>query len=129
MTHTTQPAVITPKTGTIETPVKRTQCPFYGFMGLPGFLMDQDGNACALTFEHSPCRMEMANQRPCWDACWSFNTTGNRDKVEKLLDNYNVGPKELQPNNQSGWSGVNARGWFRIITGHDLADSEPVSIT
>lgn len=121
--------VVTPaaKEGTIETPIRRTQCPFHQFMGFPGLLADASpGNACALTFEHSPCAVEMRNETPCWDACWRYNTEANRPQVDQLLGKFNAFPKELSPYGDQGWTGINARAWFRLITGHDLPDKPPV---
>ncbi|HEY4501791.1 MAG TPA: hypothetical protein VJJ20_01850 [Candidatus Paceibacterota bacterium] len=100
--------------------VERTKCPFCGFMGLPGALMDQSGNACALTFEHSPCSMEMADQPPCWDQCKRWNNPNNQESIKKLLETFNAFPKEFEPNRSSSWEGINAMAWFRYVTGRDF---------
>ncbi len=95
------------------TSLERPACPFYGFIGFPGVMMDNQGNACALTMEHRPCAMEMADETPCWDKCTSWNHGGNKENVRQFLATAQVFPNELHPKGASSWEGINGLGWFR----------------
>ncbi len=93
----------------------RPHCPFYGFNGMFGVLMDSEGNQCALiTNVYSPCQMEMKEQTPDWFEC-PFNTEGHREKLAKVLNDLRVFPKEFHPPGQASWGGVSLINWIRYI--------------
>lgn len=80
--------------GTGEGPstVRDAACPFHGLVGnRHGLLMgDRSGNACALTFAHAPCRMEMDGDAPAWDGCRFYNTPGRKSEVDAAIDRCTV---------------------------------------
>lgn len=63
-------------------------CPFHGLVGnRHGLLMGGPaGNACALTFAHAPCRMEMEDEAPAWDRCRHYNTPARKPEVDAVVD-------------------------------------------
>lgn len=63
-------------------------CPFHGLVGnRHGLLMGgPSGNACALTFAHAPCRMEMEDDAPAWDRCRHYNTPARKPEVDAVID-------------------------------------------
>lgn len=67
-------------------------CPFLGLVGnRHGLLMGgPSGNACALTFAHAPCRMEMAGEGPTWDGCRFYNTPERKPEVDAVMDRCSV---------------------------------------
>ena len=101
---------------------KRRECPFYGMAGIPGMLIDQGGDVCALMFknQHSPCPMEMVKNTPNWDDCQRFNHAGNKEKIAKILDTFQAFPNELNPENCKSWSGVKAGEWFKHVMKRDF---------
>ena len=94
----------------------RPPCAFYGFFGAGRALIDNKGNACALEGSHTPCAMEMMNQKPCWEKCKRFNTENNRDVIEQMLDGCKIFPDEMYPKNKNSWEGIRLREWFEKIT-------------
>ena len=64
------------------------RCPFHGLVGnRHGLLMGGPaGNACALTFAHAPCRMEMEDEVPAWDRCRHYNTPARKPEVDAVID-------------------------------------------
>ena len=98
-------------------PYTRPPCPFYGFIGIVGaeVLLDNNGNACGLTMSHSPCKMEVDNQKPDWENCNHFNREGEVETIAKVLNKFTIFPDELRPLHLVEWSGVSVRGWFHLI--------------
>lgn len=95
--------------------VERPQCPFYGFRGMFGVLMDSKGNQCALITEsYSPCQMEMREQQPDWSEC-PFNTEENRDKLIGTLDDIRIFPREFHPPGAKSWKGVSLMSWIKYV--------------
>lgn len=92
----------------------RPVCPFYGFVGMAGILVDCHGNGCGMAGGHRPCAMEMSHKTPSWEKC-QFNHDGNRRKIEQALDCCQVFPDELRPQNASGWKGIDLRKWYQLI--------------
>lgn len=75
----------------------RHPCPFYGFNGMYGRLMDQNGNQCALLREsHSPCQMEVEGNTPNWENC-PFNNDLSRRDIEREAPKVRAFPKEFWP--------------------------------
>jgi hypothetical protein len=70
-------------------------------------LVDNDSNACALTFGHIPCKMEMNEELPNWDNCHVFNHSENANTLRKILDEFKVFPRH--------GSGIHAKEWFRMV--------------
>jgi len=108
-------------------PVRRqpcVACPFYGMIGTRyGIIMGgPTGNACALTFAHSPCRMEMNDARPDWDGCTFFNVPGQADLIRMVMDGYRAYPERLHPAGQGSWEGMAMPEWFEAVMGRPYAD-------
>ena len=89
-------------------------CPFHGLVGnRHGLLMgDRSGNACALTFEHAPCRMEMDGDAPAWDRCRFYNTPERKPEVDAAVDRCTV----ILTAPASG-SELSAADWFAKVMG------------
>lgn len=104
----------------------RNPCPFYGFEGIKdpvAIMVGNNGNACALTFKHYPCAMEMDGKQPCWDKCGNFNHDGNRDETEHFLAVATAYPDELKPAraiSHWSWKGINAGEWFQMVMGRNF---------
>jgi hypothetical protein len=96
---------------------RRPQCPFYGFVGMAGAMIDNRGNACALARAHMPCAMEREGQTPCWDECARWNNGERRDDVGIFLSRAQAFPDELMRDRANGWQGVSGAEWFRRIMG------------
>jgi len=96
-------------------PYEGPKCPFYGFVGCGNFYMENKGNACALTGEHRPCRMETAGDAPEWDKCPVFNHEKNAPAVAKLMDDITVAPDAFWPKGASSWPGMQLRTWFEHV--------------
>ncbi len=95
--------------------VSRTACPFYGFNGMFGMMLDSKGNQCALvTGSHSPCAMERGGEQPCWENCPS-NIPENREKLENLAENMQVFPEEFHPPEAKSWGGITLKRWMEHI--------------
>ena len=89
---------------------QRQRCPFYGFSAARGNLIDTKGNQCALiTNSHSPCRMEMNQEDPDWEAC-PYNTLEARTSIRKYAENARVFPDELR--HETGFQGVPLDQWI-----------------
>ncbi len=95
--------------------VVRPRCPFYGFVGMGGIFMDNEGNACGVAGGHRPCAMEMERKAPDWTSCEHFNHVGNREQIEHTLDYCKIFPKELCPKGSPTWEGVSLRGWYSLV--------------
>lgn len=96
---------------------KRHPCPFYGFSGMFGTMIDQHGNQCALiTGSYNPCQMEIQGQEPNWYKC-PFNTEENRKKSEELIKNEKgqVFPEEFHPPAAQAWEGISFKQWINYI--------------
>jgi hypothetical protein len=100
--------------------IKRHPCPFYGFFGGMGVMMDQEGNQCALIQDsYSPCPMQMNNETPDYQKCSPgeyeeyMNNTGG--KLQQLAEKVQVFPKEFHPPNSNGWEGMSLRQWMDYI--------------
>ena len=88
-------------------------CPFHGLVGnRHGLLMGGPaGNACALTFAHAPCRMEMEDEAPAWDRCRHYNTPARKQEVDAVIDRCAVvttGPGSVE---------CTAADWFARVMG------------
>ena len=93
----------------------RPRCPFYGFVGMAGMLVDNHGNGCGVAGGHRPCAMETAHETPDWNECGRFNYSENRRYIEQALDRCKIFPEELKPNGSISWEGVSLRGWYQLI--------------
>lgn len=95
--------------------VERPLCPFYGFNGMHGSLMDSKGNQCALiTDSFSPCQMEMAEDNPNWHEC-GFNTEEHRKGLEEVAERVQVFPREFHPPTAKSWAGISLKNWMNYI--------------
>jgi len=93
---------------------ERPVCPFYGFNGMFGGLIDSRGNQCALVKKsYSPCQMELDGETPDWHNC-PLNTEGAIEAHFGSMD-IRAFPKELRPSEDGGWSGVSLEDWIRHI--------------
>jgi len=89
----------------------RPNCPFYGFNGMFGPMLDSGGNQCGLmSGSYSPCAMEMAGQKPDWPTC---SVVEDKTIPEQLLE-IRVFPKELNPN-EGDWKGISLKEWMGHI--------------
>lgn len=105
-----------------EASAHRPKCPFYGFVGMAGAMMDSKGNACALTMAHRPCPMEQQDgQAPCWDGCIRWNNDRNREALGRFLSSAQVFPDELAPKDGSSWKGISGTDWFRRVMGRSYS--------
>ena len=105
-----------------EISAHRPKCPFYGFVGMAGTMMDSKGNACALTMAHRPCPMEQQDgQAPCWDGCIRWNNDRNREALGRFLSSAQVFPDELAPKDGSSWKGISGTDWFRRVMGRSYS--------
>ena len=95
-------------------------CPFYGFVGRGSFFMESTGNACALTGEHSPCRMEVAGDEPNWDKCPVYNKQGNVPQLKQIMESVTTAPKIFWPSGASSWDGIKFGVWFHRVMGRDF---------
>jgi len=97
---------------------ERYGCPFYGFaLGSfgKGFLMDQDGNQCALIARrYSPCQMEIRVKVPELENC-DFNTETNKETIEKMVNSFQIFPNEFLPKRKSSWKGMKCKDWYDYI--------------
>jgi hypothetical protein len=94
---------------------QRHPCPFYGFNGSFGMMVDQEGNQCALlTNSYSPCRMEVNKQTPNYSKC-SFNNEENNKALEKIANKMQIFPREFSPPNQKSWDGIKLRQWMDYL--------------
>ena len=96
---------------------RRPQCPFYGFVGMAGAMIDNRGNACALARAHMPCAMEREGRTPCWDECAQWNNRERRQDVGVFLSRAQAFPDELMRDRANGWQGVSGPDWFRRVMG------------
>lgn len=89
-------------------------CPFHGLVGnRHGLLMgDRSGNACALTFAHAPCRMEMDDEAPSWDVCRFYNIPERKPEVDAAVDRCTV-----VLTGQGSGAGLSAADWFAKVMG------------
>jgi len=94
-------------------------CPFYGMIGTRyGIIMGgPTGNACALTFAHSPCKMEMRETRPDWDGCTFFNVPAQSLMVDKVMAGYRSYPESRHPPGEQSWEGMTMPEWFEAVMG------------
>lgn len=93
----------------------RLPCPFYGFIGVMGMLVDNRGNACGITGEHRPCAMEMNGETPSWKNCRHSNNREIGAMLTQAFDHCRIFPCELRPPNARDWDGISLRGWFQLI--------------
>lgn len=101
----------------------RHKCPFYGFVGLGGIFIDQNGNQCAFIVDSfSPCSMEMNGEIPNWSKC-SFNGREGRQIIEKINARCIIFPKEFHPENCPSWEGVPFKYWFSYVMGENTERS------
>ena len=103
--------------GEVIPPYAGPKCPFYGFVGCGSFYMENKGNACALTGEHSPCRMEMAGHAPEWDKCPVFNHEEGAPVVAELMECITVAPDAFRPKGASSWLGMKLHIWYEHVMG------------
>jgi len=98
---------------------QRTRCPFYGFNGMFGVMMDSEGNQCALINDsYSPCQMEIQDQRPDWTRC---NLLRDNAIPEETLKNMRVFPKEFHPEGHTSWNGFTLGEWMDyVLNGKNL---------
>ena len=84
--------IVVQETDDVPSAGGHASCPFHGLIGnRHGLLMgDRSGNACALTFAHAPCRMEMAGDAPAWDGCRFHNTPERKPDVDAVIDRCTV---------------------------------------
>ncbi len=106
--------IVVRESGEAPSAAGHAPCPFHGLVGnRHGLLMgDRTGNACALTFAHAPCRMEMVGDAPVWDGCRVYNTPERKPEVDAVIDRCIVvltGP-------DSG-SDLPAAEWFEKVVG------------
>ena len=92
-------------------------CPFYGFVGVGFAFMENNGNACALTGQHSPCKMEMNHEKPEWCKCTAYNTSDNAQELSNMMNVVYIAPKVLSPKGTNGWKGVKLKKWFSYVMG------------
>ena len=86
--------------------VERSKCPFYGFNGMWGSLLDSQGNQCALiTTSYSPCQMEMAGQQPSWNLCPMHRDSTEEQirELEELAKRTRIFPREFHPPEIKSW--------------------------
>jgi hypothetical protein len=96
---------------------RRPQCPFYGFVGMAGAMIDNRGNACALARAHMPCAMEREGRTPCWDECARWNNKERMHDVGAFLSRAQAFPDELMRDRANGWQGLSGPDWFRRVMG------------
>lgn len=110
------PAPISKNTGTYVSR-GRPQCPFYGFNGMFGKLIESGGNECGLTTRsYSPCRMEIARETPNWREC-PFNTEDMNDRIESGMMDMKVLPRELRGSGRR----ISLLDWARhVMDGEEL---------
>lgn len=91
---------------------RRPRCPFYGFHGVQGALIDSRGNECALTTDsYSPCQMEVGGKTPYWDVC-PLNTPMLREQIAKGEETVRVFLSELRPKDRkTNWNGITFKEW------------------
>lgn len=102
------------KEGVLITTTTRPPCPFYGFVGMQGILIDNHGNGCGIAGGHRPCAMEMSGRAPRWKEC-QFNNDAAREMLIQAFDVCKIFPDELRPPHTPDWAGVSLRGWFQLI--------------
>ncbi len=104
------------KNSEVYNPKKRPPCPFYGFNGMFGSLIDQEGNQCGLiTDSYSPCRMEVNEKTPNWHEC-PHNTEENRRAiVEGGLVDMPVLPREFSGLDKK----INLLEWAKHVMGEE----------
>lgn len=93
---------------------RASSCPFHGLVGNRHglFMGDRTGNACALTFAHAPCGMEMNGDDPAWDRCRFYNTAERKPEVDAAIDRCRV--VLTGPGSEPEYS---AADWFARIMG------------
>ena len=97
-------------------------CPFYGFSPA---LIDTRGNQCALIEGHSPCKMEMREQKPSYSNCPVAGMPEAYRIIQILIEkDPRIFPEELHPKDALSWDGISFRGWFNLITQLDMAVSQ-----
>jgi len=94
--------------------VERKSCPFYGFNGMYGHLIDSEGNECAITNSYSPCQMEIAGEKVSWENCYR-NTQEVSKKLEEVAEKTMAFPKEFWPPGKSSWKGISLKEWMNYI--------------
>jgi hypothetical protein len=100
---------------------ERYPCPFYGFFGGLGIMMDQEGNQCALIRDsYSPCPLKMNDDIPDYKKCspeeYEKYIQDNSDTgLRKLSENVRVFPKEFHPPEVREWEGISLRQWMDYI--------------
>jgi hypothetical protein len=96
----------------VNFPVRECKCPFYGFVRVGEYLMDNQGNGCGLVGGNRPCLMETSfKETPDWGKCGLGN--GRLEKIEASLVNFSIFPNELWPKGASQWDGINLLEWYR----------------
>lgn len=104
----------------LHTEEQRERCPFYGFSGFSGILMDTEGNQCALvTGSHSPCYMEFQGQKPDWDEC-RYHTDKLIQSLKASAESIRVFPKEFIPEGAHSWEGISLSDWYQHVMGRSL---------
>ena len=95
--------------------VERPPCPFYGFNGKYGILMDTGGNQCGLlTLSNTPCQMEREGDTPNLSRCTLFNTEEHKAALGKIL-NVKIFPNELRRPGTKPWGGITLKKWFEYL--------------
>ena len=99
---------------------ERARCPFYGFSGIPGILMDTEGNQCALVSDsYSPCYMEFQGQKPNWDEC-RYHTDKLIQSLKASANSIRVFPEEFMPKDTPSWEGISFSEWYQHVMGRSL---------
>lgn len=94
---------------------QRHPCPFYGFNGSFGAMIDSEGNQCAIiTKSFSPCKMCLYHETPNWNKC-SFNTEENKNRLIGILANIRIYPGEFKPSDSKNWRGLEFAEWADYV--------------
>ena len=94
--------------------IERPPCPFYGFNGISGSLMDTEGNHCALRRDYRPCVMEINEEEPNWNLCPIRQNflEGRGKKLEEVAGKIQVFPREFRPPKDKPWKGISLKDWM-----------------
>ena len=114
-------ATVSPMALVPERPAPRPPCPFYGFSGVGGFLVDTKGNQYAiLVRRHCPCEMEMQHFTPEWKRCHLVTVGAKAAWIKRLKDEQvQVFPDEFRPKGAKEWEGIDFGRWFKHVTGEN----------
>jgi hypothetical protein len=105
--------------------MKRSACPFYGFVVKSNVMLDTVKKRCALTLittrPYNLCQMEIIRDKPNWFKC-PLNTEENGKKIVENLEKIRVCPREFRPAKAKSWDGMTLKIWMRHIA--DMAIEE-----